>query len=311
MPLDRRTFLQSSVVAMTAAAVTRGVVSKAQTPPLTQSTGVAGGRPALVDTNVHVFEWPFRKLKYAQPGALAAKLQKHGVTQAWAGSFEAIFSKDIAGVNARLVDECQRTAKDFFLPVGSVNPMWPDWGEDLRRCHEVHRMPVIRLHPCYHGYTLEEPSFVELLAQATERKLLVQIVLEMEDPRVHHPAVIAPSITPAPLVALLQKIPSARVQLLGDQFTWLRQPQAKPLLTAKTVAHDFSSLEGVGGVGRLIEGKHWNVVGKIPLERMMFGSHAPYYPVESALLKLFEAPFTAPQLEALMAGNARRLLAAV
>jgi predicted TIM-barrel fold metal-dependent hydrolase len=305
MQLNRRQFLHRSMLAAAAASATPGSVSGAQG----QAGSPAANRPPLIDTNVHVFEWPFRKLKYAQPAALAEKLRRHGVTQAWAASFEALFAKDIAGANARLVEGCARSGKDFFVPVGSVNPLWPGWAEDLRRIHEVHRLGIIRLHPCYHGYALSEPGFAELLVRATERKLLVQIVLEMEDPRVHHPAVRSPSANPAPLVSLLPKIPGARIQLLGDQFTWMRMPAAKPLLTMANVAHDFSALEGVGGVGRLLQGKHWHLAGKIPLERMVFGSHAPYFPVESALLKLFEAPFSAAEMQALMAGNARRLLA--
>lgn len=169
-------------------------------------------------------------------------------------------------------------------------------------------MSAIRLHPCYQGYTLEEPAFARLLEQATARKMLVQIALELEDPRVHHPIVHAVSVNPVPLVQLLASHPGARVQLLGDGFAWMRLPQAKPLLVAPNVWHDISALEGVGGVGRLIDGKHWNLSGRIPVERMLFGSHAPYFPVESSLLKLFESPLSLPQLEAIMDANARRTI---
>ena len=36
--------------------------------------------------------------------------------------------------------------------------------------------------------------------------------------------------------------------------------------------------------------------------------HAPYFPVETALLKLMESPLDPQQLEAIMQGNTRRLL---
>jgi len=42
----------------------------------------------------------------------------------------------------------------------------------------------------------------------------------------------------------------------------------------------------------------------------MFGSHAPYFPVENALLKCFESPLSMDQLRAIMAGNANRMIAA-
>ena len=77
----------------------------------------------------------------------------------------------------------------MLVPIGSVNPAWPDWEEDLRRCHEQYRMPGVRLYPAYHGYTLDHPEFVRLLGEAAKRGMLVQIVMRMEDERVHHPAI--------------------------------------------------------------------------------------------------------------------------
>jgi predicted TIM-barrel fold metal-dependent hydrolase len=44
------------------------------------------------------------------------------------------------------------------------------------------------------------------------------------------------------------------------------------------------------------------------VERIVFGSHAPFFPCESALFKLFESPLDRRDLEKLMRGNAERLL---
>src|SRR6516162_10792113 len=59
----------------------------------------ADSPPDIIDTNVHLFDWPFRKLKYARTEALVAKLRKHRITQAWAGSFEAVLNKQLDGTN--------------------------------------------------------------------------------------------------------------------------------------------------------------------------------------------------------------------
>ena len=308
MNIDRRQFLRRTAFVAAAVAMQRNAVSgPAQTSP---PPGGSAARPFLIDTNVHVGNWPFRLLKYGTTPALVAKLRKHGVQQAWAGTFDAMFTKDMSGANVRLVEECRGHGNDFLVPIGGINPLWPDWEEDLRRCHEIHRMPAIRLHPCYQGYSLDEPAFAQLLEKATARKLRVQIVLKMEDPRVHHPMVNSPTPNVVPLVGLFKQLPSARVQLIGDSFEWMRIPQAKPLLEAQNLAHEISVIEAVGGLGRLIEGKHWTLRGKIPIERIVFGSHAPYAPIESALLKLFESPFTAAQLTMMMEKNARRSLGA-
>ena len=71
---------------------------------------------------------------------------------------------------------------------------------------------------------------------------------------------------------------------------------------------DISRLEGNGAVGRMIGAITGLPSARVPVERIVFGSHAPYFPVETALLKLIESPLDAPQLHAIMQGNARRLL---
>ena len=97
--------------------------------------------------------------------------------------------KQLDAINRRLAEECRARGDGMLVPIGSVNPAWPDWEEDLRRCHEQYRMPGVRLYPAYHGYTLDHPEFARLLGEAAKRGLLVQIVLRMEDERVHHVAI--------------------------------------------------------------------------------------------------------------------------
>ena len=46
--------------------------------------------PFIVDTNVGLFQWPFRRLPLDRMEKLVSKLQSLGVAQAWAGSFEGI-----------------------------------------------------------------------------------------------------------------------------------------------------------------------------------------------------------------------------
>ena len=82
-----------------------------------------------------------------------------------------------------------------------------------------------------------------------------------------------------------------------------------PALVRDTkVTFDIAATEGNGGVGRLVEGTNPSYRGAIPVDRLLFGSHAPFFPCESALMKLFESPLSLEQLEKLMRGNAQRLI---
>ena len=299
---DRREFLAASLVPAAVAPLLAGQNQLAVAAP-GGSTAPAEGPPGIIDTNVHLFEWPFRRLKYGQTPALVAKMKNHRIAEAWVGSFQALLHKNLDAVNARLVEECRAQGAGILRPFGSVCPVWPGWEEDFRRCHEVYKMPGIRLHPSYHNYRLDRPEFAQLLAGAAERNLLVQIVIELEDARVHHPVVTTPAVDAAPLTAALKKVPRARVQLLNG----LTALGAAGLLAETNVAFDVANFEGAGAVGRLIDGKHWSNKAQVPLARLVFGSHAPFFPYEAALLRLFEAPLDREQLVAIMHGNAQQL----
>src|SRR5262245_36632793 len=169
--LHRRRFVQATLAAPIVAAAIDSQIASAEPAP-------AG--PEITDTNVHLFQWPFRSLKYARTDALIAKLRKHRITKAWAGSFEAVLEKQLDLVNRRLAEECRTHGDGMLVPIGSVNPAWADWEEDLRRCHEQYRMPALRLYPAYHGYTLDDAEFTRLLASAAKSGFLVEVVVGVD-----------------------------------------------------------------------------------------------------------------------------------
>jgi predicted TIM-barrel fold metal-dependent hydrolase len=302
--IDRRDFLKAS--ALSAAVVPFLSPAIAPVDAGTEKRSLATDSPKVIDTNMHLFEWPFRRLKYSQTSALVAKLRKHRVTEAWAGSFEALLHKNLDEVNRRLTEECRRNSDLPLRPFGSVCPVWPGWDEDLRRCHEIYKMPGIRLYPSFHNYRLDRSEFAELLVAAAARGLVVQIVIEMEDPRVHHPAVNIAAVETAALSTALKMVPHARVQLLNGMAV-LQQGGAAELIANTRVVFDISNFEGAGAIGRLLEGKHWSIKPQIPLGRLLFGSHAPFFPYEAALLRLFESPLDREHMAAIMRENALRL----
>lgn len=301
--IGRRTFLGDSLLSAAALSLSPSL-TKAQPQP-SEKTAVSDTLPDIIDTNINLFEWPFRHLKYGNTQALVKKLRQHRITQAWAGSFDALFHKDLDGVNARLVKECELNGDGMLLPFGTVNLAWPNWEEDLRQCHEVYHMPGIRIYPIYQTFDPTHTDFSRFVQQVTDRGLILQIVGDMEDIRHHHPIIEVREVNLEPLLDIMQKIPQAKIQLLYWNHR-VKQNLLEKLIAGTNIVLDTSRIEGAGEVGRLIEGKSWLGYPTVPVERIMFGSHAPYFPVEDNVLKLFESPFTLEQMQAIMHVNARK-----
>jgi hypothetical protein len=176
-----------------------------------------------------------------------------------------------------------------------------DWEEDLRRCHEEHRMPGIRLYPNYHGYSLEDPAFAKLLSLAGACNMIVQVVRSIEDIRTQFPLMLVPPVSPGPLAKLLPQFPSLKIVLLnGGGWAGEDAPGMKELRSAGNVYFDIAMNEGVGGLDRL--------VAATSPSRVVFGSHYPFFYFESALLKVRSSDLTPGHAQAVFEDNAKHLL---
>ena len=223
------------------------------------------------------------------------KLRSLGVAAAWAGNFEGVLHRDIAAVNQRLAQECKRYPE--LIPIGSVNIELPDWEEDLRRCIETHDMPGIRLHPNYHGYTLDDSRFERLLKLATANGRFVQIAALMEDVRTQHPLVRVADVDLAPLPAVMTRIAGAKVQILNSRPS---SPLLEKLAKAPGIYFDTARIDGTDGVPKLVE--------RVPTGRVMFGTHAPFLIPEAALIRVHESGLlNEPALRSVLSKNARQI----
>lgn len=255
--------------------------------------------PEWIDVNVSVGQWPFRRVHGDAPSDLVEILRSGGVTQAWAGSLEGLFQRDVAGVNDRLARTCREQGGGMLVPFGTVNPALPDWEEDLRRCHEVHKMPGIRLHPNYQGYQLDDPNFAELLIQSSRRELIVQLVASMEDERTQHPQFRVPHVDFRMLEGLLPRIGRLKLVLL-NAFRANRVGMVANLARLGRVCVDIAMLEGSGAVRPLLDA--------LPAGRVLFGSHAPLFVWSASEGKLRESGLSPREGTSIRGVSARSLL---
>lgn len=230
----------------------------------------------IVDTNISLFHWPFRRLPLDETAALVGALQSLQVTQAWAGSFEGLLHRDLAGVNARLARACAE--HPLLVPIGSINVELPGWERDLERCIDEHDMPGVRVHPNYHGYTLDDPRFAELIERATQAGRFVQVAAALEDTRTQHPHLQVPDVDLAPLAAVLRRVSGARVQILNAR---LRGALLEKLIETPGIWFDTARVEGTHGVPQL--------VAQAGPARVMLGTHAPFLIPQAALIRVHES----------------------
>jgi predicted TIM-barrel fold metal-dependent hydrolase len=283
--MNRRDVLNLAVSASAAAAFVPGTVRAAERDERVTFH--------IVDTNVSLFQWPFRRLPLDETGKLVRKLRSLGITQAWAGSFEAILHRDLAGVNQRLTETCREYPE--LVPIGAVNPALPGWESDLRRCVDDFQLPGIRLLPACHGYSLDDARFIELLRQAASLGLFVQIAASLEDSRTQSELVRVSDTDLSPLVRILPLVPDVRVQILNHR---LRVPLLTQLAALSGVFFDTARVDATDGVPHLVQ--------SVPAGRVMLGSHAPFLIPDAALIRVHESgQLDDAGLRAVLAGNAR------
>jgi predicted TIM-barrel fold metal-dependent hydrolase len=282
---DRRDLFQSALAGATAMVHSELAAGKESEP----------ARFRVVDTNVNLFHWPFRRLPLDRTEVLVEKLRSLRIDHAWAGSFEGLLHRDITAVNRRVFDQCRQHPE--LTPIGSINPMLPDWQSDLKVCFQQFKVPAVRLHPNYHGYTLGDPIFADVLRRVASAGRLVQLCVAMEDARTQHPLVRVPDVDLSPLADVMTAIPRARVQLLNYR------PNSSLLNSLALVPglyFDTARVEGTDGVAALLR--------SVKAERVMFGTHAPFLIPEASLIRVAEANLNDDDSRALLGGTALGLM---
>ena len=246
----------------------------------------------IIDTNAHLGHWPFRQLAHSDAESFLRLMDGFGVAQAWVGAFEGVFYRDCGAANRGLLDEIEGH-EDRLVPWAALNPAFPGWEDDLAEAVAA-GMVGVRLYPNYHGYTLADECCLDLLAALAERGLPVAIYHKLVDERLHHWHCLVPP-TEMALGPLAERFPKLKMIACGVSLPGLQLPAG--------VCVETSRVEGPAGVAAL--------AATVGADRVLFGSHAPYFYLEAALLKMVESGLEEAARQAIFHGNAQRVLGVV
>jgi predicted TIM-barrel fold metal-dependent hydrolase len=260
--------------------------------------------------NSFLGEWPARRLNGSPPPAreqLVVQrlrlMEKLGIRKAAVALLEGVLLKDASVANAELHDLIGAHQERFF-PVYTLNPTFPDAEETLDRCRRAYGLApgtgAVRLHPSFQRYALDDPRLAAGLAHLQQLDLPVVLTLQLEDSRIHHPAIQVPDPDTEVLTGLVNRWPEIRWILAGGRYGEIHaigtrvRPDARVWFDIARVQGPMDSIPGL---------RH-----SVGVHRLLFGTNLPFIVPESPIMELGDARLPEDEDAAVRYGNAAAAL---
>jgi uncharacterized protein len=256
----------------------------------------------VIDFCCAIGPWAFRRLPVVTAEECRRALKREGIGRAVVSSLPAVLYKNSHEGNVQLAEEIAAHGA-IFAPFAVLNPMFPGWREDLRRCREELGMRGLKLHPNYQGWSLRRREARALVAQAAAWGWSVAVSVRLEDERFHHWRM---KVRPTPardVAALALAIPEATVVLSGGSYAEVQE-------FLRLVADAPNAYAEIGWVKSPLEAVRACVTEFGP-ERLLFGTNLPFMVPWCGSEKIRHAEIGEDAKQAILGGNAARILRGV
>jgi predicted TIM-barrel fold metal-dependent hydrolase len=247
----------------------------------------------LIDVHVSLGHWPFQPLRPRTPAQLARHLAVEGIDHAYVAPVDAILYPDPHLGNEELLPRLR--GYPTLRPVGVVNPALANWRETLDASVEWGAR-MVKLLPNYHAYPLDAPFVDDLRQYARERGVRVAVQVRVEDERNQYPRMQIPNVDLASLIAFAQRLPEEPLLALGAYF----HEAVELVRGTPNVLVDLAAIERLDTLRSFLR--------EVPSDRVLFGSHTPFFYTRAAVMKLRDAELDGETEQAIAADNARRFL---
>ena len=250
----------------------------------------------IYDANTWVGHWPFRSLPKRSAADLLKEMDKHGIAKALVGSLHGLLYKDAHEANHELVAEIKRR-RDRLVPCAVLNPTYQGWHADLKQCREEFGMPVLRMFPDYHGYSLKDPCAAEMVEAAHALKMTVAFYFRVVDPRGRHLLDPGREVNAEDLTAFVRRWPKAKFLMLN-----FRNMMNGTRMDAPACYYDLTHFMGASGLNMERYIKQYGA------DRFVFGTTMLMRPGMAAALALEKCSLTKKDRDAIQWKNLVKLV---
>jgi uncharacterized protein len=275
----------------------------------------------LIDINSYTGHWPFKQLKYNTCLSRLERMNRFGVDISVVSNLNGIFYKNTQPANIELYNELKSDSRfsSRFIPFAVINPIYAGWRDDLETCVSKMGMKGIRVYPQYHDYEITDPSFIQLVKVASDRRLPVAIDIRMVDSRqrswmdipvfdygsTRKTDIIFKEWKLKDIIPLIREVPDAKYIIVNLANTLELSEEEAGLIRKANVLFDTS--------GRAIMGDDTlsELIRRFGTEKFAFGTHSPILDYLTGLLRIESMNASEADegtKELLRSGNARRIL---
>jgi uncharacterized protein len=282
-----------------------GEGTKHHSPPDLEDPAV-GGSNELIDLNAWLGSYPFRSVT-SDADTLLTRMDRSGITSAAVSSIEALYHRNVAPANDRLFDAV--SGHERLIPLGTVNPNYPKWEQDLDRCVSQGARGI-RISPQTHNYALTGPVGRDLVAAISSSGLPVFIPHRIEDPRQRQWMDPGTTTGSGEIAEIVSRFPETTVVVNNARGIYKSPLWQRPDIRDASWYLDLSLAE-------IHFGLHWGIesakdLGHVVAEggasHFVFGTHQPFSYVAPAQVKLMTLGVEDELFARISAGNAKEIL---
>ena len=203
-------------------------------------------------------------------------------------------------------------AQTGVLSFGCIHPDFDGWKEELARVRDL-GLKGIKLHPQYQDTDFDDPRYLRILDRCGELGLVVLTHAGLD---IGMPG--KDNCAPEMVARALEQVGPVKL-VLAHMGGWRQWDRVEALLPGTGVYLDTSFSLGEitplddghyrpGDLPLLDEAAFLRMVRRFGPDRILFGTDSPWDDQETALARLRALPLEKSELDAILGGNARKLL---